>query len=527
MPRSLASHIIEALHARGVRRMFGVPGGGSSLSLIEAGAARGIEFVLARTETAAAIMAAVTAELTGAPGMVLTGIGPGAASAVNGIAYASLEKSPLLLITDCMHAQSSIHQVFDQQAVFGPLCKASARLSPQSADGLDNLLDTCLTRPFGPVHIDLSAPDATALVDVPVSSAHVSWTLSTDEVSRVRELLEDSRKPVLVIGLDARSAEGESAARQLASSLGCPALCTYKAKGIIADSDPLSAGLFTNATAEASVLNEADLIVTFGLDPIEMIPQAWRYAAPVVELAISPGHRMPFKPAAGICLPPAGLIEAVGPVLQRSSWTSAGIAAHRRSIIEAASLGPDTLNAQTVTQTVSQRMPAGTRLAVDAGAHMFAAMAFWQADGHTTVLKSNGLSTMGYALPAGIACALHEPGRPVTCITGDGGMSMCLGELATAAALGAPVICIVLNDAALSLIAIKQQRNQMHTLGTVYQPAGFARAASAFGVASFSVTTNEELRVAVGRALETGGPAVIDAKVDSSGYAAQLERLRG
>ena len=79
---TLAAAIAATLSARGVKRIFGVPGGGSSLDLIDAAAREGIEFVLCRTETAAAIMAAVTGELTGIPGVVLTGIGPGAASVV-------------------------------------------------------------------------------------------------------------------------------------------------------------------------------------------------------------------------------------------------------------------------------------------------------------------------------------------------------------------------------------------------------------------------------------------------------------
>ena len=85
---TLADSILAAFKARGVRRIFGVPGGDSSLDLIAAAGRQGIDFVLTRGETAAAMMAAVTAELTGAPGVVLTGIGPGAASAVNGVAYA-------------------------------------------------------------------------------------------------------------------------------------------------------------------------------------------------------------------------------------------------------------------------------------------------------------------------------------------------------------------------------------------------------------------------------------------------------
>ena len=123
---TLAEAIAEELQARGVRRMFGIPGGGSSLELIEAAGRHGIDFVLVRTETAGAIMAAVTGELTGVPGVMLTGIGPGAASAVNGVAYAALERAPMILFTD--GPATSLHQAFDQNGIFRPVTKAQCSM---------------------------------------------------------------------------------------------------------------------------------------------------------------------------------------------------------------------------------------------------------------------------------------------------------------------------------------------------------------------------------------------------------------
>ncbi len=99
---TIAETLVTACAAHGVKRLFGVPGGGSSLDLIAAARTQDVEFVLTQTETAAVLMAAVTAELTGAPGVALTGIGPGAASALNGIAYAALERFLLSAMTGLM-----------------------------------------------------------------------------------------------------------------------------------------------------------------------------------------------------------------------------------------------------------------------------------------------------------------------------------------------------------------------------------------------------------------------------------------
>ncbi len=530
MSHTLADHIITRLEARGVRRMFGVPGGGSSLALIEAGSRRGIQFVLARSETAAAIMAAATAEIAGAPGVVLTGIGPGAASVVNGIAYASLERAPVVLFTDCLHAPSSIHQVFDQQALLAPLARRTARLTPATAVRFDELLDACLAAPAGPVHIDLSAPDANATLRTePAAPARQAGSPcpSQDTIDQARDLLSRARRPVLLPGLEIRNKSGQLAVRALAEALRCPVLPTYKAKGVIADASPLCAGLFTNAAAEAAILSSADLIICLGLDPVEMIPQAWRYEAPVIDLAFAPGHRFPFEPGCSLLTSPEQVMEELVPAAGPASWTVADIAAGRNAIKAALAMQPSGLNAHSITVALRDAAPAGTRLAVDAGAHMFAAMGFWQADGHTSVLKSNGLSTMGYALPAAIASALAEPDRPALAITGDGGINMCLAELATAAALGSNIVCAVLNDAALSLIGIKQQRDQRRPLGTSYAGSDYARIAEGFGCKGIRVTRLEDLSAAARQAFAHPGPVVLDIATDPSGYPEQLARLRG
>jgi len=165
---TVAEALVGALAARGLRRIFGVPGGGSSLDIIAATEAHGIDFVLTQTETAAAIMAAVTAELSGTPGAVITTVGPGAASAVNGVAYAALERAPLLLITDCVDTASSRHQAFDQVALLAPLAKATWTLGAEdAAASIAAALDTAMAPPPGPVHLELGARQAAARLTAP------------------------------------------------------------------------------------------------------------------------------------------------------------------------------------------------------------------------------------------------------------------------------------------------------------------------------------------------------------------------
>jgi len=524
---TLAEGIVEALVGHGVRRLFGIPGGGSSLALIDAASATGIDFVLTRTETAAAIMAAVTGELTEIPGVVLTGIGPGATSAVNGIAYASLERAPLILFTDGPAA--SVHQALDQQVLFAPITKSQGRLRPENAQSeLEAAIRTATTPPFGPVQFDLTAGDAAAPINLRASEARAPCPgVEADALDRARELLVQSRRRVLVVGLEARWGPNPAALERLVDVLQCPVLLTYKAKGVLSDRHPNTVGIFTGAVAESVCIEQADLIITYGLDPIEIIPGPWRYEAPVLELRTTTQPELPTRSTCRLIGSLSASVEGLTPIDLVSDWLPSECESIRKRMFDCAALAGSGHTAQTVIEAVFQAAPDGCRLTVDSGAHMFTAMNRWYADEPFGVLKSSGLSTMGYALPAAIASHLQEPQRPVVAITGDAGLMMCISELATAAERRCPIIVVALNDQALSLIDIKQQRQGRRRRGVDYPGVDLSRIANAMGCRAWRVETGDDFGSVLAEAFATDGPTLIDVVVDPSGYGEQLRALRG
>ena len=527
-PVTLAEHVVDALAGHGVRRLFGIPGGGSSLDLIDAADTAGIDFVLARTETAAAIMAAVTGELTGTPGVVLTGIGPGAASAVNGVAYAHLERAPLVLLTD--GPASSRHQALDQNALFAPITKTQGRLRPANGRAdIEAAIRTALTPPWGPVHLDMTAADAASPVSGATALPPDACTPSakTEAVDAARHMLARSRRPLLIVGLEARHGGGPAAVRALADALGCPVLQTYKAKGVLPDTPPGAVGMFTGAEAEDEVLDRADLLVFFGFDPVEMIPGPWRHTIPILELSPCDGAGHPSGADGRVIGPLGDTVGRLLPIDTASHWPPSEIDALRDRMRARLAVTGHGHTAQSVIEALAETAPKGCRLTVDSGAHMFSAMALWPASEPFGVLKSNGLSTMGFALPAAVASGLQEPHRPVVALTGDGGLMMCLSELTTAVDRGCPIVIVVVNDAALSLIDIKQQRQQRKSLGVRYPRVDFAATARAFGCPAWSVGLNEPLAPVLESAFAGDGPVLIDVAVDPGGYADQLTALRG
>ena len=534
---TLAQGLAAACRERGVRRAFGVPGGASSLDVIDAFAAVDINFVLTHGETAAALMAAVGAELGGATGVVVTGIGPGAASAVNGIAYAALERAPVLLVSDALAEPApghhALHQRFDQQALFAPLVKAYARPEPGTGRGaIDALLDSAAAHPAGPVQLDLTSAAAGGTGPLVPPGRERTQAVETGydlvALAEARELLADATRPLIVAGMEARAPAASAALRRLAHALGCPVMTTYKAKGAVADTDPLAVGCFTGASADARCLDGADLLIFFGLDPIELLPGPWRFEGPVLALALHDGYDYPATPAASLPGELARAVTALIATARPSGWSALEIAALRRRLRSGLAMtGPHGRSAEDVVSAVRGAAPAGARLTVDSGAHMFAAMGLWQAEAPGDVLKSNGLSTMGFALPAAIAAALEEPARPVVAMTGDGGLHMCLAELATAARHRCRIVVVVFNDSRLSLIDIKQQRQQRASRGVRFGEMDHAAVAEGLGCRGWRVGETDPLAPALAEAFAHDGPALVDVVVDPGAYNAQYEALRG
>ena len=531
-----ADAIVRAFAAAGTKRIYGVPGGGSSLDLIAAAKACGLDFVLARHETSAVIMAATDAELSGAPGLALCTRGPGVGNAANGMAHAALDRAPVVLLADGFAPAErafATHQYFDHAAMLAPVTKAQLSVGQMAAgDAAAQAIAATLAAPRGAALIELSGSAAKQTAPVPPSlSLPALPAPDAAAIAAARRVLAGAKRPVIVAGLEAVDAAPEL--RALVAALGCPALVTYKAKGVIPDADPHFAGIFTCGAAEGPVMDRADAVIMVGADPVEFIPKPWRWPVPVIEVATAP-RALPYAaPAAARSGAIAPALTALADGAARSAWDAAEIASLREGWLRAlandpkrgAGIGPQRL--VEITQQAARKAGFDPRVAVDAGAHMFPATTFWQCERPGDLLISNGLATMGFALPAAIAAALHDPARGAIAFTGDGGLLMGLGELATAAVLGARVVVVAFNDATLSLIDIKKETRDLPGGALGWPRADLAAAMRSMGGLGLSANTEAELAQAMEQACAATGPVLIDVAVDPSGYPAQIKALRG
>lgn len=504
-----------ALAARGVERVFGFPGGGGNLALIDALGRAGVAFVLTRGEVAAAIMAAATAELTGVPGVVVVGNGPGLTSVVNGVAHAQLDRAPLLVFSDRFtDAEQGLtgHQILDQRALLAPVVKWGATLARETAaETVEEAFEAASAAPCGAVHLDVPRDIASA----PIAGGMFTRNRhahSFGDLGAVAHGMAAARRPLLAVGLEARGLDVTG----LAERLGAAVLTTYKAKGVLPETHPRWAGILTGGEIERPVLEGSDAVLALGLDPVELLSRPWIASAPVYALRTCDSGLDYMRPHAHWIGPLETGIDAIGS--GAGGWPEAEIATEREAMLARLRLG-DTWR---IVAALREELPPGTAVSVDAGAHMFPATVFWQADG--PFLISNGLATMGFAVPAAIAAALADPDAISVAVTGDGGFAYHGFELETAARLGVRVLVVVINDASLSLIRIKHASpGRMLDYGTVE----FGRIGLALGAAGATVMVEDELRAAVREALTRSRSTVIDVRCDGSEYGETLRAIRG
>jgi len=531
---TLAVQLAKALAARGVRHVFGMPGG-VLLALLDAFRQVDIDFVLVRHEGSAGFMADVCAQLTPAPGVCMATLGPGVTNLVSPIAGAHLERSEVLAITGQI-AKSLLgrytHQIIDHVALFEPITRHAVCLGAADPAGqIDTALAAMGGCVPGPVLIDVPADLWDAQLPPmagPVASGRRSATPSTLEAAEAgAALLAKAKRPLLAVGV---LGLGEGVARAVtafANSHGIPVVTTYRAKGAIDENSGWSAGSFGLSpvvdTVQQALFEQADLLIAVGLDPVELRPHwlpGWPADLPMIDVGSSADLLHP----ATVCLEgePALVLDRLREAVAtpQSDWSHGEVSAHKDRWAAAFDDGPD--GPAATIAAVQAGMGAAALCSVDVGAHRIAASHIWCCTAPFQLLQSNGFSSMGTGLPGAIAAKLCCPDKAVVALTGDMGLWMALGELGVVQEREMDLVVVYLSDACLSLIALKQERMDLVSQGVSFENPDVVALAAAFGGCGQQVCGAPAVEAAVAAAVESGGLQIIEAVIDPAGYRYQM-----
>lgn len=527
--------LVDAFLESGTPFVVGHPGG-ETVELMDELRRRDKRYILMKQEVAGAMLASTWGEITGSPGVCTSTRGPGAANMVNGVAHAWLDRAPLIALTDQYPGptyETGLRQVIDHRQIFSPITKWQTTLHAKSARvQIRKALRIAKQSAPGPVHIDVMSSetlaDAGDAKDVtPVYPDRLVPEPSKPALSGPIKMIENARKPIILAGLGVFWDGASSELVSFAEHLGAPVLTTSKVKGAIPEDHDLRAGCIIGGLIERELVNQADLIICIGVDGVELQPKAWPYKIPVLSLANVPSldALVPFD------LEVMGDIKELMRCLRDyvpggTGWGHKSAAKFRQDVSNALNVPTQGLSPQRAMEVARQVLPRDTIATCDAGASRLLVVQKWQSYGPREFLTSNGLGSMGYAIPGALGARLAHPDRPVVAFAGDGGFMMAVAELQTSVRENLPIVVVVFDDQEIALIRVKQEIKGIPRFGVGIGGIDWVKLAQGFGADGVFVETEHQLGDALTSAVASGRTTVIGARIDGSCYVDQFNALR-
>src|SRR5579862_3473309 len=470
-----AEIVLQCVRAEGVDLVFGYPGG-AIMPLYDALEGSGIRHVLTRHEQGAVFSAEGCARVTGKVGVAIATSGPGATNLVTGIADAKMDSVPLVCITGQVRSAMLGTDAFQETDVFG------VTLSLTKWSRLVRTLDEIPEVIAEGFHWARSGRPGPVVIDIPTDmlkakkefSGPVKFTPHARPADAKAEggftdtvvaLLQQSLKPVALVGAGAKLSGAIPELRRLLDTLNVPTFATVHGLGAVVPEASYYLGMVgMHGTRAANMaLHETDLLLVFGArldDRVTGDPSRFAPHAKIVHFEIDPAQLDRVRPCD---LPVIGnladTIPAFDAELRRhtlpdfSAWRAVACGPDR------AELDPRGLAQPTIRflDELFSRLPEGSVILADVGQHQMWAAQRYRSSSPRGFITSGGLGSMGFALPAAVGVQLAEPDACVLCVSGDGGFQLNIQELATVHRLGLPIKMVIIDNKYLGMVRQWQQ----------------------------------------------------------------------
>ncbi|MBJ8100936.1 acetolactate synthase AlsS [Bacillus cereus group sp. N11] len=529
-----ADLVVDCLIKQGVTHVFGIPGAKID-SVFDVLQERGPELIVCRHEQNAAFMAAAIGRLTGKPGVCLVTSGPGTSNLATGLVTANAESDPVVALAGAVPRTDRLkrtHQSMDNAALFEPITKYSVEVEhPDNVpEALSNAFRSATSTNPGATLVSLPQDVMTAETNVESIGALSKPQLGiapTHDVTYVVEKIKSAKLPVILLGMRASTNEVTKAVRKLIADTELPVVETYQAAGAISreleDHFFGRVGLFRNQPGDI-LLEEADLVISIGYDPIEYDPKFWNKLGgrTIIHLDdhqadIDHDYQPERELIGDIALTVNSIAEKL-PKLVLKAESEAVLERLRAKLSEQAEVPNRASEGVThplqVIRTLRSLISDDTTVTCDIGSHSIWMARCFRSYEPRRLLFSNGMQTLGVALPWAIAATLVEPGKKVVSVSGDGGFLFSSMELETAVRLNAPVVHLVWRDGTYDMVAFQQMMKYGRTSATEFGDVDLVKYAESFGAIGLRVNTPDELEGVLREALEAEGPVIIDIPID-------------
>lgn len=503
--------IVKALEAEGVKYIFGLPGEENEDLLFSLEKSSKIKFISTRHESGAAFMADVYGRLTGKAGVCMATLGPGATNLLTGVADAHLDKSPLVAITgqassDRLHKES--HQNIDIVNMFKPITKWNTtvhnpKMVPEVVRKSFKLAE--IEKP-GATHFELPEDIAKTDCELEPILPHKIRRPAPDykAINTAVNLLKKSKYPVILAGNGAIRKRASKHLRKFVAKTGIPVISTFMGKGSISDNDEQSLFAVGMQIRDYPIcaFDRADLIITVGYDIAEYAPEFWNSYVDkkIIHIDFSPAEVYQYyQPEVEIIADISATLWELNRLVEEQNiecdreWFKP----LRKTMIDDFKSYKlkegDPFTVPGTLQIIRKIMNPGDILISDVGSHKVWIGRNYPVYEPNSVVISNGLASMGIAVPGGLAAKLAFPDKQVVTIMGDGGFMMNSQEIETAKRIGVGFTIIVFNDNDYGLISWKQDGHAGRTFGTALTNPDFKKYAESFGIKGYAPKTLAEL----------------------------------
>ncbi|OBH81887.1 acetolactate synthase large subunit [Mycobacterium scrofulaceum] len=537
-----AELMVKCLENEGVSVVFGLPGE-ENIRFVQALASSSIRYVLTRHEQAAAFMAEMYGRVTGRAAVVSSTLGPGAINMQLGVADATTNSTPLVAISAQVGHDREFkesHQYVDLVSMFAPITRwaagiPTARAIPEMFRKAFKVAET--ERPAAvylavPEHIDVDETDYD-LTPLPRNVVRADAP-APGQVQRAVDILRQAKRPVVLAGHGAARGNATAALVRFSEEFGIPVANTFHGKGVMPDDHPNSIGTlgFMRHDYVNFGFDNADVVITVGyelqeFDPVRINPQADKKIIHI--------HRFPAEVDAHYSVD----VGIIGDISASLNALTDGLDGH------AYEADPEVpghgLLAEEFTRgqedsrypLAPARVVADTRAAlgrsdvvlVDTGATKMWMARLYPTYECNTCLVSNGLSTMGFALPGALGVKLARPDSKVLAVVGDGAFLMNSQEIETAVRERIPLVVLIWEDGGYGLIEWKMDLELGAHYYVKFGNPDVVKYAESFGAKGYRINSAEELLPTLQTALADDGVSVIACPVDYSENLRLTDRL--
>ena len=532
-----ADLIVDSLVNHKVPYVFGIPGAKID-RVFDTLEDKGPELIVARHEQNAVFMAQGIGRITGEPGVVIATSGPGISNLATGLVTATDEGDPVLAIGGQVKRSDLLkraHQSMDNVAMLTPITKYAAEIHDPNtlSEIIANAYRKAKSGKPGASFISVpqDVTDSTVSVKAikPLTDPKLG-SATVEDINYLAQAIRNAKLPVLLLGNGASTSEVTGSVRRLLEAVKLPVVETFQGAGIVSrDLEEETffgrVGLFRNQPGDM-LLKRSDLVIAIGYDPIEYEARNWNaeISARIIVIDVEPAEiDTYFQPERELIGNIEETLDLLLPAISGYQMPSDSVSyLHnlKKEVVE--DLKFDRQSAQglvhplDVIESLQAQVTDDMTVTVDVGSHYIWMARYFKSYEARHLLFSNGMQTLGVALPWAISAALLRPNTTVVSVSGDGGFLFSAQELETAVRLKLPIVHIIWNDGKYNMVQFQEEMKYGRSSGVDFGPVDFVKYAESFGAKGYRADSKASFDSLLNQALsEAGdGPVLIDVPID-------------